>query len=194
MDKRQFLATVAAGLVTWPSYGAVKPTVRSSGGPTLLTLTGAIGRANRGPVNVLDQMMQKQMIQFDKAYTFDFATITTLPSVSIRPTLEYDGQPHRLTGPLLTDVLKAAGVQTSDTTKLFLRAVDGYVAVVSMAEAYQYRIIVATHLEDHPMPLGGLGPLWAVYEADRFPDMSTKPINERFVRCPWALYHIDVRV
>lgn len=192
MDKRQFIATAAASLVTLPSYGAAKPAATSNG-PCLLTLTGSIGRFNRGPLNALDQMMQKQLIQFDKAYAFDFAAITSLPSISIRPTLEYDGQPHRLAGPLLTDVLKTAGAPTAGTTKLFLRAIDGYVATVSMAEARHYRFIVATHLDGHPVPLGGLGPLWTVYEADRFPDMAAKPLNERFVRCPWALYHIDAR-
>ncbi len=192
MNKRQFLTAVAAGLVAWPTHGSTKPAAGSSG-PALLTVTGAIGRANRGPSGALDQMMHKQMIRFDRAYVLDFATIGALPSVSIRPTLEYDGQPHRLAGPLLTDVLTAAGAKAVDTTKLFLRAVDGYVAAISWAEARRYRFIVATHLDDQPMPLGGLGPLWAVYDADRFPDSMAKPLNERFARCPWALYHIDVQ-
>lgn len=193
MDKRQFLTSVAAGLILWPSCGSAQPAASLSS-PTLLTLTGAIGRANRGPLGALDQMMHKQLIRFDKAYVFDFGAIAALPSVSIRPTLEYDGQPHRLSGPLLTDLLQAAGVKALDTTKLFLRAVDGYVAAISGAEARQYRFIVATHLDSQPMPLGGLGPLWAVYDADRFPDATAKPLNERFARCPWALYHIDVRL
>lgn len=193
MDKRQFLASLGAGLVALPSYASSpKPTV-SSNSPVLLTLTGAIGRANREPVGALDQMMHKQMIRFDRAYVLDFAAITALPSVSIRPTLEYDGKSHQLAGPLLLDLLKASGVKIADTTKLFLRAVDGYVAEISAAEALKYRFIVATHLDDRPMPLGGLGPLWAVYDADRFPDMAAKPLNERFVRCPWAMYHIDVQ-
>ncbi len=192
MDKRQFLASLGAGLIAWPTHGAARPAARSSS-PALLTVTGAIGRANRGPVGALDQMMHKQMLRFDKAYVFDFAAIGALPSVSIRPTLEYDSKPHQLAGPLLMDLLKAAGVKAVDTTKLLLRAVDGYVAAISWAEASRYRFIVATHLDDRPIPLGGLGPLWAVYDADRFPDMTAKPLNQRFVRCPWALYHIDVQ-
>ena len=192
MDKRQFLASLTASLIAGPSYSSAKSTANSNS-PVLLTLTGAIGRANRGPVGALDQMMHKQMMRFDRAYVLDFAAITALPSVSIRPTLEYDGKPHQLAGPLLLDLLKGSGVKISETTKLFLRAVDGYVAEISAAEARQYRFIVATHLDDRPIPLGGLGPLWAVYDADRFPDMTAKPLNERFVRCPWALYHIDVQ-
>lgn len=192
MDKRQFLASLGASLVALPSYGSTKPTANASS-PVLLTLTGAIGRANRGPAGALDQMMQKQMIRFDRAYVLDFAAINALATVSIQPTLEYDAKPHRLAGPLLMELLKASGVKVVDTTKLFLRAVDGYVAEISAAEALKYRFIVATHIGDRPIPLGGLGPLWAVYDADRFPDMAAKPLNERFVRCPWALYHIDVQ-
>jgi hypothetical protein len=43
------------------------------------------------------------------------------------------------------------------------------------------------------MALGGLGPLWGIYDADRFPDMAAKPVDQRFALCPWALYHIDVQ-
>jgi hypothetical protein len=42
------------------------------------------------------------------------------------------------------------------------------------------------------MALGGLGPLWAVYDADRFPDMAARPLNQRFGLCPWGIYHIHV--
>ena len=56
----------------------------------------------------------------------------------------------------------------------------------------KYRFIVATHLDGKPMPLGGLGPLWAIFDADRFPDMAARKVTERFALCPWALYHIDL--
>ena len=91
------------------------------------------------------------------------------------------------------DVIKACGVKATDKTTLFLRAVDDYAAQVSAADARRYRFIVATHLDGQPMALGGLGPLWAVYEADRFPDMAAKPLPARFESCPWATYHIEVR-
>ena len=61
-----------------------------------------------------------------------------------------------------------------------------------MAQARAQRFIVATHLDGKPMALGGLGPLWAVYDADRFADMAARPVAERFGACPWALYHIEV--
>jgi hypothetical protein len=53
--------------------------------------------------------------------------------------------------------------------------------------------MVATHLDGHPMALGGLGPLWAVVDADRVPALAALPLAERFGACPWALYHIEVQ-
>src|SRR4051812_47913470 len=77
-------------------------------GPTLLTVSGAIGSGNRGAFDpVLDQLMAKQKLAFAKAYTFDFAALAALPAITIQPTLEYDGKPHALSGPLLGDVMRA---------------------------------------------------------------------------------------
>lgn len=163
-------------------------------GPALLTVSGLIGSGNRGALDpALDQMMAKQKIAFSKAHVFDFAALTALPSITIQPTLEYDRKPHALKGPLLLDVLKACGVNATEKTALFLRAVDGYAAQISAAEAFKHRFIIATHLDSRPMALGGLGPLWAVYDADRFADATAKPLSERFSACPWALYHVEVK-
>jgi len=191
MKKRQFLGAVAAAGAL-PSLGAAAP--KAERGPTLLTVTGAIGKPNRGSFDrVTDQMMHRQRLTFDKAFTFDFAALLALPAITIKPTLEYDGRPHALSGPLLVDVLKGAGALASDNSNLILRAVDGYATAVALARAKAQRYIVATHLDGAPMALGGLGPLWAVYDADRVPEMANRPVGERFTTCPWALYHIEVQ-
>ena len=192
--RRQFLNAAAISAVAAPSLALAQHAPKASRGPILLTVSGLIGAGNRGALDpALDQMMVKQKITFGKAHVFDFAALTALPAVTIKPTLEYDSKPHSLKGPLLADVMKAAGVKLNDKTTLFLRAVDGYAAQVTATEASKYRFIVATHLDGQPMALGGLGPLWAVYDADRFPDMAAKPLPARFAWCPWATYHIEVK-
>jgi hypothetical protein len=194
MDKRKFMGVAAWGAVVLPELAQAQQAPKALRGPTLLTVSGLIGTGNRGALDpALDQMMVKQKIKFDKAHAFDFAALTALPAVAIKPTLEYDSKPHTLKGPLLADVMKAAGVKLTDKTALFLRAVDGYAAQVTAAEASKYRFIVATHLDGQPMALGGLGPLWAVYDADRFPEMAAKPLPARFAGCPWAMYYIEVK-
>lgn len=192
MDKRQFLAAAALAGTAIPAR-AQGNAAKGLKGPALLTVTGAGVRANRGPFDpVRDQMMGKQKLHFTVAHAFDFAALTALPVVHIQPTLEYDNQPHRLSGPLLTDVLRAAGVQPQGGL-VAMRAVDGYAPELLVADATKYRFIVATHLDGEPMPLGGLGPLWALYDPDRFPERMAKPVDQRFAQCPWGLYHIEVR-
>lgn len=191
MDKRHFLGAALASSAL-PAIAA--PSSTPAGGPALLTITGAIGRSNRGPLDpVRDQMMFKQKLAFTRAYALDFAAIAALPVQTIRPTLEYDGKPHTLRGPLLADVLALAGARPGDNSKVLLRAVDGYAAAVPMGQLRAWKFIVAIHLDGQPMALGGLGPLWAVYDADRVPEMAARPVRERFGACPWALYHIEVQ-
>jgi hypothetical protein len=191
MNKRQFLGAAAAGAFPLGVQAASLPA--RPAGPALLTVTGAISRANRGPFDpVLDQMMHKHGVGFRKAYVFDDAALQALPAVTIRPTLEYDNKTHELRGPLLLDVLAQAGAAPSDKSILVLRAVDGYNVELPAVQARARRFIVATHVDGKRMPLGGLGPLWAVYDADRVPEMAAQPPAQRFAACPWALYHIDV--
>jgi hypothetical protein len=193
MNKRQFLGAAAAGALPLAARAAVSSPALPDG-PALLTVTGAIAGSNRGPFDAaLDQMMHKHGVGFRKAYVFDDAALRALPAVTIKPTLEYDGKPHLLRGPLLVDLLARAGARLEDRTVLVLRAVDGYNVELPLAQARARRFIVATHVDGKPMPLGGLGPLWAVYDADRVPEMAALPLGQRFAACPWALYHIDVR-
>ncbi|MDR6534648.1 molybdopterin-dependent oxidoreductase [Variovorax soli] len=189
MNKRHFLGTAAlAGLL--PSVNASAADAARTG-PGLLTVSGAVGKTNRGPVDpALDQLMAKHGVKFDKAYVFDAEALRRLPVVRIKPTLEYDSKPHALAGPLLTSVMEAAGVPAD--AMLALRAVDGYVVPLRMADARSYRMIVATEIDGGPLALGGLGPQWAVYEADTLPAFKDKPLKERFALCPWGLYSIEV--
>jgi hypothetical protein len=192
MNKRDFITGAAmAGAVSVHPLSAA-----TVGGhnPGLLTVSGAIGKSNRGPLDpALDQMMVRHGVQFVKAFVFGAPALYELPSITIKPTLEYDSQVHSLSGPLLATVLEAAGVKPGRQVSLGLRAVDGYNVTLSLADARSYRMIVATHVDSRPLALGSLGPQWAVYEADTLAPFKDKPLKERFALCPWALYHIDVK-
>lgn len=137
--------------------------------------------------------MVRHGVEFDRAREFDAAMLARLPTAAIRPTLEYDAKAHTLRGPLLGSVVEAAGVAAGASVLLTLRALDGYTVAVSLADARAYRMLVATSLDGVPMSIGGLGPLWAVYDADRLPAFRDKPLKERFALCPWGLYCIDVK-
>ncbi len=195
MNKRQFLTRAAVlGAAASPAFGGQKERKEFRATSTvLLTVSGAIDRSNRGALDpALDQLLAKHLVKSTGAYTFDFASIASLPAVTFRPTLEYDAKPHSLSGPLLTDVLERVGATDSGETKIVLRAIDGYTVMTTLDTLRARRFILATHLDGKPLPLGGLGPLWAVYDADHIPELAAKPLKERFVLCPWGLYHVQV--
>jgi hypothetical protein len=194
MNKRKFMGVAALGAVALPELALAQNAPKATRGPVLLTVSGLIGSGNRGPLDPkLDQLLAKQKVSFDKAHAFDFAAIAALPAITIKPTLEYDGKPHSLKGPLLADLLKAASVTVKDGMTFFVRAIDGYAAQITAADLRKYRPIIATHIDGQPLSLGGLGPLWAVYDTDRFADVMAKPLPERFAWCPWAAYHVEVK-
>ena len=191
MHKRQFLA--AAAVAASAPVAARAPADRR-GGPGLLTAAGAVGRSNRAPLNSsLDQLLVKHGAAFERAWVYDSAQLARLPVATIEPTLEYDARPHTLSGPRLGAVLALAGVAAGAQAKLLLRAVDGYTVTTTLADVHASAMIVATTLDGMPLALGGLGPLWAIHDADRLPALQDKPLNERFAGCPWGLYFIDVQ-
>ena len=195
MTAFQGLKTVAvlgvlAGLA---ACGQAEKTADKADAPAEATQTAPEAAPATGGAPTIDQMMGKHGIQFDKAYALGAAALARMPAITIKPTLEYDSKPHTLKGPLLTTVFAAAGVAAGSPVQLSLRAVDGYNVNISMADAQAYRMIVATHIDGQPMALGGLGPQWAVYDADVLPAFKDKPVKERFGLCPWGLYHIEVK-
>ena len=199
MDKRRFLAAAATAAASGMAMAAPTPARREStaaapAGPGLLTVVGAVGRANRGPLDpVRDQLMVKHGAKFDRGWTFDAAMLARLPAVAIEPTLEYDARQHRLRGPTLEAVLRAASVPADSPAKLLLRAIDGYTVETTLADSRARKLLVAGSLDGLPMALGGLGPLWAVHDADRIPELKDKPLKERFAGCPWGLYYIELQ-
>ncbi len=190
MQKRHFLAAGAiAG--AWPTVAPAA--AHRVTGPVVLTLGGQVGRSNRPPMNdALDQMMRKHGVRFERAFTFDAASLQRLPAVTIQPKIEYDQQTHTLRGPSLSTVLEAAGVDMKGRWSLGLRAVDGYNVRVTQPQVRELNMILATHLDGQPLALGGLGPQWAVYDPALVPWLKDKPLPEQFALSPWGLYYIEV--
>ncbi|MDM8355533.1 molybdopterin-dependent oxidoreductase [Pandoraea communis] len=193
MKKREFLAGAAALGASVPAFAKTASAAGSLATTPLVTISGAIQQHNRGPVDpALDQLFHKQLVQFDAAYALDYGMLARMPAQTIRPTLEYDARPHTLRGPRLIDVLTQAGVPGNPLTQVLLRAIDGYVVATTLGQIREYRFLLATHLDDKPLPLGGLGPLWAVYEPAQIPALAGKALKEQFTLCPWGVYHIQI--
>jgi len=157
----------------------------------ILTLTGALDRTNRPKMDgVLDQLMHKHGIQFERAFSLRLADLEKLPALTINPTMEYDAKVHQLKGPALLDVLNLAGISKARPARLLLHGIDGYSPEISFDKAHNF--IVATHLDGQLLAVGGFGPLFAIVDADRIPELAQKPLPQRFADCPWGLYCIEV--
>jgi len=193
MDRRSFIRQCAGLAVVSAAAAKANAAPAEATAPVLLTVSGAITKPNRGPFDATrDVLMSKHGVQFDAAREYRFADLAAMAQQTIHPTLEYDAQPHALRGPRLVDVLADAGAPTRADTAIALRAFDGYTLETTLGEVERLGFIVALTLDGTPMALGGLGPLWALYDADRIPDIAAKPLAQRFAGCPWGLYSVHV--
>jgi len=201
MKKRQFLKK-ASGLLVGATAGVWGSSANSANAlssqkeaeQTILTITGDVLRTNRGKLDpVRDQLMQKHGIKFKNAFTFTLADLEKLPSKTISPTMEYDARVHKLSGPLLADVLVEVGFTNPNGATILLHGLDGYSPEISFSKAREYNFILATRIDGNLLSVGGLGPLFALYDADRIEEIAKKPLDQRFAECPWGLYCIQVR-
>ena len=135
--------------------------------------------------------MAKHGVKFDKAFVFDADALRRLPVVRIKPTLEYDAKAHSLAGPLLASVAGRRVWRPATRCWPCARWTATSCRCAWPTRA-AYRMIVATEIDGAPLALGGLGPQWAVYEADTLAAFKDKPLKERFALCPWGLYCIEV--
>ncbi|PRC92714.1 molybdopterin-dependent oxidoreductase [Solimicrobium silvestre] len=194
MEKRQFLSSgLVLGTLLIPTLKEASATIQNASAQIILTITGDIKHVNRDKSDVVkDQLMHKQGVHFERAYTFALSDLENLRAKTISPTLEYDARIHQLSGPRLMDVLELVGVNKTKHSSIIFHGIDGYSPEISLALAEKYDYILATKLDGQLLSVGGFGPLFAIYDADRLTEIAQKPLNQRFDKCPWGLYCIEV--
>lgn len=123
-------------------------------------------------------------ITYPAGYGFDDHALGHLKQHEL--TVPYDGQPEMtFRGPLLADVLKAAGAKGNTVRAV---ALDGYQAELPMEMIESLDPILATHANGKPLAIGGYGPTAIV-----FPTISTPEIAEEVVSLQvWALVFIGI--
>lgn len=186
---RSLLTAIFAICVTLSAQAAdlVQPK-----GPVVLTIHGRIANTNRGALNEFEDAFFKfGNVTFDKAAQFDLAMLEKLGMKSL--TVKYDTWPraYKFEGPLLADVLKAAGAfdekQGGQTIKVY--ALDGYGAEIPLAELRQYDVLLALKADGKYLGLGGRGPTWVVYPRDdRHPGLKSHD-DAKWV---WSALRIEV--
>jgi hypothetical protein len=117
---------------------------------------------------------------------FDMVSLEHMPQRDIVTATPWYDKPHKFTGPLLRDVLAAAGAKGD---KLKAIALNDYVVEIPAADALKYDVIVARLLDDKPMPRREKGPLFIIYPFDEQAELRKQLY---FTRCAWQLKEIEV--
>jgi hypothetical protein len=118
---------------------------------------------------------------------FDMAMLERLPQTSFMTHTPWYTQARKFTGPLLRDVLAAAG---AGGTMLRAVALNDYWVEMPAADAARYDVVLARLLDDQPMAVRDKGPLFMIYPFDAQPELRT-PVY--YGRSAWQLRTIEVR-
>jgi len=165
-DRRLFIHGAAALLaaVALPARALDKP-----GGTVVLTLTGRVRMPNDG-----------------ERAQFDMGMLEALPQTSFSTRTPWYAQARRFTGPLLRDVLAAAGAQG---TLIRLAALNDYKVDMPFEDAQRYDVIVARLIDERPMAVRDKGPLFVIYPFDARPELRGAVY---YSRSAWQLRSIEV--
>jgi hypothetical protein len=155
-------------------------------GPVIVTVTGAISHTNRGPFDEnADIFFKNQQINFQRAAAFDLAMLEALGQRTVETDYPQGGPLHKFEGPLLRDVLKAAG---ADGRVVKVLAVDGYNQEIEMREIEQWPILLAVKQDGVYLAMGGFGPTRIIFPRRDVPALADRN-DDKWV---WAAVHIAV--
>ena len=160
-----FIAAATWRLPAWSADALAKPQ-----GKVVLSVTGPVERANAG----------------DRA-DVDMAMLEALPQHSFATATPWFKTPRRFSGPLLRDVLAAAGVKGSLLSAV---ALNDYKVEIPAEDAQRFKVLMATRLDDQPMSVRDKGPLFIIYPYDDSADLR----SERYYsRSAWQLRTLAVK-
>jgi len=185
MPKRVLGAWFAALVCTF-AQGVL---AEESSGPSpsvVFTLTGEIGRSNRGPLDpFLDKMMVHQGTKFEQAFEFDYAALDALGTQKV--TVRGPNWPaaQEFEGPLVRDVLFAADVSSGELQPIGL---DGYAPEIPYSDLEKWPVILATKMNGRRLAVGGAGPVWVIYPRGNFPELAQDD-DSKWV---WGISHMRV--
>jgi len=135
----------------------------------VLTVTGQIGATNQG-----------------SAAVFDMAMLEALPQHRFATRTPWEQGVVRFSGPLLRDVLALVQVRGQ---RLHATALNDYRITIPIQDAHDFDLIIATRMNEQPMPVRTRGPLFVIYPFDSDPRLQNARFYERSI---WQLRSIEV--
>ena len=139
-------------------------------GPIILTISGNIANPSRGAVNPeMDKFFAYNQVDFTQAAQFDFAALLGIGMATLRADFPMGGDVHEYQGPLLADVLSAAG---ADGSTLTVKALDGYQVDLDLEDAIANGAMIALKRDGIPFSLGDYGPTQIVFPRAERADLA----------------------
>ncbi len=123
------------------------------------------------------------------SFAFDLAALRQLAQRQVVTTTPWYTSSSEFSGPLLRDLLKAAGLTVAGTTTLRCTALNDYRVEIPMDDVRRFDVVVAHLLNGKPMSVREKGPLFVIYPFDEQPQLKT---TTYFSRCIWQLKQIEV--
>ena len=160
----------ALALSTLLLFSGLSLALDKPSGPALLRISGLVTQPN----------MQQQAV-------FDMAMLQALPQYSFTTQTPWYAEPVKFTGPLLRDVLAAAGAKGEGITAI---ALNDYRTEIPFSDALKYDLIVATLMNDQPMPVREKGPLFLVYPFDSKAELQAATF---YNRSAWQLRALQIK-
>ncbi len=149
------LATAALLMACVLSANALPP----AEGRVILTLSGRVAEKNTS-----------------NAAVFDLAMLEKLPQRSFTTLTPWYQQPVKFTGPLLRDVLAAAGAAGSVLKAV---ALNDYQTSIPIDDLTKHDVILAHRMNDSLIPIQTKGPLFIVYPYDSKKELQSPLYYER---------------
>lgn len=141
-------------------------------GRVLLSITGQVGAGNA---------------EAGRRADFDMAMLEALPQHRFATATPWYKEKRQFSGPLLRDVLAAAGARG---TLLRAIALNNYKIDIPAADAEQFGMLLATRLDGQPMAVRDKGPLFIIYPFD---DSAELRQERYYSRSAWQLRSIEVK-
>lgn len=144
--------------------------LEAPGSDVLLTITGRLRRPNQ-----------------PGQAAFDLPMLQRLPQTEIVTRTPWYATPRSFSGPLVRDVMAAAGARGD---KVQAVALNDYRVEIPFDDLMRYDVVLATLLDGKPMQVRDKGPLFIMYPFDRRPELRTAVY---FSRCAWQLVRLEVQ-
>ncbi len=117
---------------------------------------------------------------------FDMGMLERLPQTSYSTRTPWFTHARKFTGPLLRDVLRAAGAHGQ---MLRVTALNDYRVDIPIDDVQRWDVLLARLLDDRPMAVRDKGPLFIIYPFDSRAEVRSALY---FSRCAWQLKGIEV--